>query len=133
MLESEVLKRTMLRLSKIGVTIFRQNVGQAWAGSKVNVKGRSVVIENAMPITMGLTNGSGDLIGWTPVVVAPQMVGSTVAVFTSIEVKREKGGRVTPDQERWNCRVNEAGGISGIANSEDVAADIIERHLRSML
>ena len=133
MLEVEVLKRVMVRLSKMGSTVFRQNVGQAWAGSSVKVKGRTVVIEGAMPITMGLIKGSSDLIGWTPVEITQQMVGTKVALFTAIECKRSEGGRLLPDQERFINRVKEAGGVAGVANSEDAAADIIERHLRERL
>jgi ribosomal protein S19 len=41
----------------------------------------------ADPVQFGLCKGSADLIGWKRVTVTPEMVGSTVAVFTSIEVK----------------------------------------------
>jgi hypothetical protein len=133
MLEADVLKKVMVRVSRLGTTVFRQNVGTAWNGSKATVKGRTVVIENAMPVTMGLIKGSSDLIGWTPITVTQEMVGKKVALFTAIECKRSEGGRTSPEQQRFIDRVSAAGGIAGVANSEDAAADIIERHLRAAL
>lgn len=129
MLEKEVLKKVMLRVSKLGSVVFRQNVGQAWVGSKVTIQGRTAVIQDAQPLTMGLTNGSSDLIGWTSVTVTADMVGKKVALFTAIECKREKGGRISPDQKRFIDNVKGAGGIAGVANSDDAAAALMERSL----
>tara|TARA_Y100000310_G_scaffold15089_1_gene15102 strand:+ start:861 stop:1262 length:402 start_codon:yes stop_codon:yes gene_type:complete len=128
MLEAAVLKLVMLKLSKLGATVFRQNVGQAWAGRKI-VKGQhgTILIEGPMPVTMGLTRGSSDLIGWTTVVITADMVGADVAVFTAIECKRSKGGRTSTDQKRFISRVKEAGGIAGVAASPEAAANILNQ------
>ena len=67
-------------------------------------------------VTFGLARGSADLIGWRTVVVTPEMVGTRLAVFLSIEVKTPTG-RVTPQQHNWQAAVLAAGGISGIARS----------------
>jgi hypothetical protein len=67
-------------------------------------------------VTFGLAKGSADLIGWRTVVVTPEMVGTRLAVFLSIEVKTPKG-RVRPEQRNWQAAVLAAGGISGIARS----------------
>lgn len=106
--------------------MFRQNVGQAWAGSKIIAQkpSKSVLIEDAMPLTMGLTKGSSDLIGWTSVEITPDMVGSSVAVFTAVECKRSHGGRVTPEQKHFVERVIEAGGMAGVV-SDPAAAEKI--------
>lgn len=126
-LEAEVLKHVRLALSKLGSIMFRQNVGQAWAAKsgKVIVKGTSVFIEDAMPVTMGLFKGSGDLIGWMPMFVTQEMVGKQVAVFTSIEVKRTTGGRTSKEQKNWVQVVKGWGGIAGIANSAEAAEKIV--------
>ena len=130
MLEAEVLKRVLLKLSMLGSTMFRQNVGQAWApggGGKVTPqKNGAVLITEAVPIQMGLIKGSSDLIGWTPVKITPNHVGLTFAVFTAVECKRESGGRVSKEQRRFIGNVRAAGGIAGVANSEEAAEDIIE-------
>lgn len=59
---------------------------------------------------------SSDLIGVTPVVITPEMVGSTVGVFTAIECKAP-GWRYSGDdreiaQKRFLDKVLELGGIA---------------------
>jgi hypothetical protein len=75
-------------------------------------------------VQFGLARGSADLIGWRTLVVTPEMVGQRIAVFTSIEVKTERG-RIRPDQHAWLGTVQAAGGIAGIARSIADATQII--------
>ena len=51
------------------------------------------------------------------------MVGTTVAVFTSIEVKTASN-RLTPEQQQWLDAVQAAGGIAGVARSVEDALRI---------
>ena len=126
MLEHIVSPKIMLALSKLGSTMFRQNVGQAWVGSKViRLKGGAVRIEDARPITMGLTKGSSDQIGWTQIEVTSEMVGQRIAIFTAVEAKRTTGGRTSKDQQHFIDVVTKAGGIAGVANSPEAAEDIV--------
>jgi len=67
-------------------------------------------------VTFGLAKGSADLIGWRTITVTPAMVGTRLAIFTSIEVKVPKG-RIRPEQQAWIEAVHHAGGIAGIARS----------------
>jgi hypothetical protein len=67
-------------------------------------------------VTFGLAKGSADLIGWRTITVTPDMVGSRLAIFTSIEVKTPTG-RVRPEQQAWLEAVQHAGGIAIIARS----------------
>lgn len=69
-------------------------------------------------IRFGLCKGSSDLIGWRSVVITPEMVGKTVAVFASAEVKLPST-RVTKEQELFIEEVKAAGGIAFIARSID--------------
>ena len=55
----------------------------------------------------------GDRLGFTEVVITPEMVGKTVAVFTSIEVKGD-GDRLKSGQIKWHNFVIEHGGVSQI-------------------
>jgi len=55
----------------------------------------------------------GDRIGWSEVVITPEMVGKTIAVFTNIEVKGD-GDVLIAGQIRWHNFVLEHGGISEI-------------------
>lgn len=63
-------------------------------------------------------NGFGDRVGYTPIVITPEMVGRKVAVFTMVESKTPEG-RVSPDQERCIQEVRDAGGIAGVSRSAD--------------
>ena len=117
-------------------TLFRLNTGQAWlpgAGPAQRLKDGSVLVPAGRPVAMGFgapngkpVVGAGDLIGWTTVRITPDMVGQEVAVVTSIETKRTKGGRASPEQINWMKQIQAAGGIAGIANSVDAARSIFD-------
>ena len=75
-------------------------------------------------VTFGLAKGSADLIGWRTITVTPEMVGTRLAVFTSIEVKTPTG-RLRPEQQAWLGIVRGSGGIAGVARSVDDATTIL--------
>lgn len=99
-------------LSRGPVRLFRNNVGSLPDPRT----GRLV--------SFGLAPGSADLIGWRSTVITPDMVGQTVAVFASVEVKSARG-RVRPDQAAWLAAVQAAGGIAGVAHTVDEARTIL--------
>lgn len=119
-----------------GVVLFRANSGRAWlsgGGAPRRLVDGSVVLPAARPVALGLAlvsgapvSGQGDLLGWRSITITPDMVGATVAVFLSVECKREKGGRTSADQHHWMQQVQRAGGIAGVANSAEAAKKIIE-------
>lgn len=106
MSEGKILKKLQILFTSVGARVFRNNVGlfETKDGRKVRT---------------GLCVGSSDLIGWTPMVVTPEMVGKRVAVFTSVEVKT-KNTKTTPVQHAWIQAVNTAGGI-GIIEQDPLA------------
>jgi hypothetical protein len=55
----------------------------------------------------------GDRIGFRQVVITPEMVGKTIAVFMSIEEKTNND-RLKPGQKKWHNFVIRMGGISEI-------------------
>jgi len=64
---------------------------------------------------------SSDLIGFTQVVITPEMVGKTIAVFTAVEVK-EPAWKPGNDKREHSQRafldwVKAKGGFAGFANS----------------
>ena len=75
-------------------------------------------------VTFGLARGSADLIGWRTVTITQAMVGTRLAIFTSIEVKTPTG-RIRPDQQAWLATVQGAGGIAGVARSVTDAQHIL--------
>lgn len=70
----------------------------------------------ATRIKYGLVPGSADLIGWAPVKITPDMIGKTVAVFLSVEVKaKDKNGKycaIQENQKTWARNVTGAGGVA---------------------
>lgn len=96
--------------------------------------------EHGQPVYFGLGNSnkkvagkkvseirkSSDDIGYTSVLITPEMVGQKLAVFTSIEMKAEKFKikDVYPEksrefkQQKWNEMVVKAGGIAGFAKDK---------------
>ena len=93
--------------------LFRNNVGA--------IKG----VDGAW-VRFGLVKGSSDLIGWTPVEITQDMVGSHVAVFTAIEIKTAKG-KPTDAQQYFIARVKADGGYAGVARSVEDGMKVIER------
>ncbi len=72
---------------------------------------------------------SGDRIGVTPVVITPEMVGKTIGVITSIEVKKEnwtyKGTEREKAQLAWIELIQNCGGIAGFASSKQIYNTIV--------
>jgi hypothetical protein len=64
----------------------------------------------------GLTPGSSDLIGLRSLIIKPDMVGKTVAVFVALEIKGPRG-RPTLRQGLFVKMVNTLGGLAGIVRS----------------
>lgn len=100
MREKDLLKLIQIEASNRGYRIFRNN-----CGTLKDKDGRWVKYGVANP-------GGSDLIGWKSIIITPEMVGKTVAVFTAIEVKTPTG-RMDREgkQQHFLDAVNAAGGI----------------------
>jgi len=111
--ETEIQQRIRLALgTNPHLRLFRNQVGQLPDP------------RTGRPVQFGLARGSADLIGWRTVTITPDMVGTRLAVFTSIEVKTPTG-RLTPQQHAWLGTVRSAGGIAGVARSVRDAEEIL--------
>lgn len=119
MAERDVMAECLKRGSQLGARLFRQNVGLGWVGRIVKRTADTVTLKDPRPLHAGLMKGSADIIGWLPVVITPDMVGRTVAVFVSVETKAEKGGTLRDEQEHWRHVVHKNGGIAGVVRSVD--------------
>lgn len=117
-MEGNLLKTIQIELSKINVRLFRNNTGTGWQGRAEWQGQKAVTLHNPRPLRAGLVEGSSDLIGWTEVVITPDMVGRKVAVFTAIEGKTGKL-HATDKQSAFMRAVRAAGGRVGVAR--DVA------------
>jgi len=107
--EQQIQQQIRLQCSRGPVRLWRNNTG-------------TLRDQHGRPVSFGLAKGSSDLIGYRTVTVTPEMVGTTVAVFCSIEVKTATG-RLRPEQRQWLEVVRAAGGCAGVARSvEDAEA-----------
>jgi hypothetical protein len=108
MSETALQNKIRLALGKHpNVRMFRNNVGLFKTQDGRNVQ-------------TGLCVGSSDLIGFTSKTITLDDVGKTVAIFTALEVKTEKG-IVSPQQEKFIEMVARFGGISAVVRSVDDA------------
>ncbi len=126
MTESEILKAMHLQATEAGARLFRNNIGLGWVGKLLRRTETTITLEHPRPLHAGLVQGSGDLVGWMPVTITPEMVGTTVAVFTSIEAKKP-GGRASREQLQFDRVVREAGGKSIISDTPDSVVQYLLR------
>lgn len=105
MREHAIMQRVMLAASRLGWRVFRNNVGV-------------LPDRRGIPIRYGLCPGSADLVGWRSLVITPDMVGSTLAQFVSVEVKGPRG-KLSDEQARWRNAVEQAGGLALVARGPD--------------
>ena len=118
--ESAILKATHLRASRIGMRLFRNQVGAGVASVILREVEPGLFLVRGRRVTMGLCTGSSDLIGWMPVTVTPDMVGAKIACFVALEIK-SASGRIQPEQTTFLDRVLEAGGVAVVIRSpEDI-------------
>lgn len=115
--ETAIQNAIRMVLSKVGLRLFRNNIGLATFpdGSKVEY---------------GLGPGTSDLIGWKPVTVTQDMVGKRLAVFVAVEVKKpgHKTSKERLEQQlNFLHRVVEAGGIGVMCDDETKAAQLVEQ------
>jgi hypothetical protein len=137
-LEMPVVRNVREQLSRGNVRLFRNNVGMAWQGQTRRVSANDLaecrallrpgdlIIRAPRPLHAGLDVGSGDLIGWRQQVITPDLVGSTIARFVSLEGKRSHGGRIATAQRTWRDLVAGAGGIAGVFRSVEEARGILD-------
>ena len=115
MTESQVQAAILLALGgDPQVRMFRNLVGSGFVG---------VPPDGLRRVTFGLAVGSGDLIGLRSYTVTPEDVGKTVAVFSSVEVKRPRNSRTAANQKLWRDMVRGRGGIAVIAKSAESAVN----------
>jgi hypothetical protein len=104
--ERDIINDRLLNLAP-SERLFRINAGTGWVG-KIAKKGRFMIIDNPRPLHAA-PEGWPDLCGWTSILITPDMVGKTVAVFTAEEVKAT--GRLNPRQRRFRDIILRMGGI----------------------
>lgn len=125
---SETVVQRNIRLSigsRQGVVALRNLVAGGAIGTVIDRPSPGLVLVRGHPAVFGLGTGSADLVGWQTVVVTPEMVGKTVAIFSGWEIKDVKG-KAREAQSNWIDLVNRSGGQAVIVRSPEEA-------LRSLL
>lgn len=85
----------------------------------INVRGMFMTMDGKRCVRAGLqADGSADIIGFKPIMITQEMVGTVIAQFRSCEVKT-KTGTVKPEQQHWADFINQAGGKAGIARTPE--------------
>ena len=112
MSEQELQQQIRLQLGSSPVRLWRNNVG-------------ALRDERGRLVTYGLCKGSSDLIGLRQVLIGPEHLGQTFAVFSAIEVKAPKG-RLREEQRSFLELVERFGGYSGVATSVEEAARVLK-------
>lgn len=136
-LETKIVHEVMIAVTKAGGRAFKNVRGGMYPIASIKpllaaifkAKWADVVklARSIHPLLAGLcAPGSSDLIGWTTIIVTPDMVGRKLAIFTAVEVKTEDGV-VDPDQYKFIDVVTEAGGFAGVARSPQDALKIMQQ------
>ena len=102
--------RALVNSPGTGCRVWRNNVG------KRKIDGRW--------ISWGLAPGSADLIGLKTLQISADMIGSKIAVFTSLEIKTLTGVEQS-DQIAWRQTIQKLGGIAEFIRSEEDAVRIL--------
>lgn len=114
--EAAVTSRVRLEASAKGYTLWRNNVGALLDKRGVRVRFGLANDSTAMNARIK----SADWIGWRKVVVTPDMVGQTLAVFASVEMKeagwRYSGAGREAAQMTWAQLVAASGGVGVIVS-----------------
>jgi hypothetical protein len=113
-IETNITHEIQMAASKRGVVLLK------------NVRGLFLTLDGKRRVASGLqAKGSSDLIGFRPVVITPEMVGSTVAVFCAVEVKTPTG-KVSPEQRHFIDVILKNGGFAGVSRSVDDAIRVLK-------
>lgn len=129
--EAKASHSSGLRAAEWGSRMFRNNSGSFYSPSGALV--RFGLMENMKKWLNKYR--SSDKIGFTPVLITPEMVGKTIPVFTSFEDKKEtfvirdtykKGSREWM-QNNWCEFICKAGGIAGFVRGSHDVDEIMSR------
>lgn len=125
MSEQTTKREIMLAIGRTA-RVFNNPVGNGWMGKVIAEKGDTVTLAGARRVAYGLHKGSSDLVGWNSLLITPEHVGRTLAIFSALEVKKP-GGRhpVTAEQQIFIAAVLQAGGFAGAVTNAAQARHVL--------
>ena len=110
--ESALLRRLLLASSKLGARLFRNQIGRYRLARPTCMECQRF----GRIVSSGMAIGSPDLVGWLPVTITPEHVGTTLAVFVGVEAKTAEG-KTSPQQRAFVAALERAGAVSGVVRS----------------
>lgn len=120
--ERDLLRELLRAASALGARLFRNQIGAYRLARPQCIECQRF----GRVLTSGLCVGSSDLVGWVPVVIGPEHLGRTLAVFCGVEAKRADG-RLSEPQRAFLAALERDGAVSGVARSVADLHDIIRR------
>src|SRR5262245_34779935 len=101
--EGAILRTLLVAASEFGARLFRNHRGV----HKLAQSDCKSCQRFGVTISTGMANGAPDLTGWRSIVITPDMVGTTIAQFVGVEVKRHDG-KLSEDQRRFLTALEKA-------------------------
>lgn len=113
-------------VKKSDVKLFSNIRGKMWTGQRLSQNGGTVVLRFARCMNVGWgPDGSPDQIGWRQVTIKPEHVGTKIAQFCAVELKRfDHKGRTTVEQLEMRDFIRAQGGDAHIIDSIEQAEQI---------
>lgn len=126
--ESIIQQEVQIEAPKYNCLLMRNN-----SGALLDAEGRLVRYGLGNVSKQHQENiASSDLIGFTRMIITPDMVGKTIAVFTAVEVKKEEWNLDKKLDKRETAQNNfinwikSQGGFAGFANHIDSLKNILK-------
>ena len=101
------------------IRAFPNDVGTGYHGKPVKINDERF-IRHPSQFMYGLATGASDIIGYKRIIITPEMVGQSVAVFMALEVKTPSGS-ASPEQKSFIATVQRFGGIGAFVRSVEEA------------
>ncbi len=126
MTEAETVKKVMLKASKLGFRLLRNN------------RGMFRTIDGKRLVRAGLeAQGASDLIGVKTIKITEAMIGMKVGVFLAVEVKKSSwkkpATKTEKEQQNFIDQVNKRGGIAFFCNDDEALESKINNILDKRL
>lgn len=133
--ETQIVNEIMLGTSKLGTRLFRNVRGFFYtqdgvralidAAKSLNIGRILSAIKMLRQVRAGLqAAGSSDLIGFKPVLITQDMVGTVIAQLVALEIKTDTGA-ASEEQLHFIDFVQKNGGLSGVCRSLQDALKIL--------
>jgi hypothetical protein len=125
---SNQTRATAIEATRLGARLWRVSVGLAWIGEKIAQTANSITLRNPRPFRAGV-KGMSDSLGFVPVTITPEMVGTKLPVFLAIENK-SGSGRLSTEQRAYIAMVRSFGGRAGVSRCDEDTAAILRGEIR---